>query len=333
MDTRYLVDDTIQARELDINAARIFSAALCGPHSVRIGSPNRFRFSYGGHLLRSMSTTIGCVQYGSDISVDVGAGELCTTYNISLPVEGEQALSGPHGMLLSNADCGIAVSPEQALQLDMSGHCRKILVTVSRESLERVLGNMLGTPVRELLVFETRMSGSEGCSGSWWRMVRSYLSEVECAGELYRCTAFSRDFETTLLKGLLIAQPSNYTERIRKSLGAKIPEYVMRAKMFIETNFREAIHLEDIEAVAGVSRLKLFDCFRKYTGYTPVAYLKHFRLEQARAELMSNLTRDSVSAIALGVGFTHFGRFSADYKRAYAESPSETIHRRAQQAR
>ncbi len=328
MDSQFLVDDAILATGLDIKAARSFSSALCGPHSVRIASPDRFRFGYSGHLLRGMSTTVGYVQYGSDISIDVAAGELCTTYNISLPVEGEQFLAGHDGALHSDVDRGLAVSPEQALQLEMSGHCRKILVTVSRESLERVLSEILGAPVQGLLVFDPAMSGTDGCAGAWWRMIRTYLNDVERARDLYHCTPFSRDFETALLKGLLIAQPSNYSERMRKSLATRIPEYVVRAKTFIECNFREPIHLEDIETVAGVSRLKLFECFRKYTGFTPIAYLKHFRLKQARAELLSDLSRQSVSAIALGVGFTHFGRFSADYKRAFSESPSETIHRK-----
>lgn len=328
MDSQFVIDDAIRATGLGIDAASSFSEALCGRHSVRIASPGRFEFSYSGHLLRGMSTTVGYVQYGSDIRVEVAAGELCTTYNISLPVEGEQQIMQPHGPLRSDADHGIAVSPEQPLALDISGHCRKILVAVPRQSIERVLGDLLGAPAHDLLVFEPGISGTEGCTGAWWRMVRTYINDADCARDLYRCTAFSRDFETTLLKGLLIAQPSNYSERIRRTLGAKLPEYVARAKTFIESNFREPIHLEDIEAAAGVSRLKLFDCFRKYIGFTPVAYLKHFRLKQARAELLSDLSRHNVSAIALGVGFTHFGRFAADYKRAFAESPSETMHRR-----
>lgn len=328
MESQFYADDTILAAELDLKAAWSFSEALCGPHSVHIPTPDRFRFRYSGQVLKGMSTTVGYIEHGTDITVDVGAREILKTYSISIPVSGEQELRGPQGSLLSNIDCGVAVSPEQPLQMDITGNCKKILVTISRESLERVLEEILGQHTEALLVFEPCIKGNEGSAGAWWRMVKHYISEVECARELYGCGTFSRDIEMALLKGLLIAQPSNYSDQIGRALGARIPGYVARAKIFIETNFRETIHLEDIEAVAGVSRLKLFESFRKYFGFTPIAYLKHFRLRQARTELLSDLSRQNVSSIALGVGFNHFGRFSADYKREFSETPSETISRK-----
>jgi transcriptional regulator GlxA family with amidase domain len=110
-------------------------------------------------------------------------------------------------------------------------------------------------------------------------------------------------------------------------LGTRIPEYVARAKSFIEANYREAIHLEDIEAAAGVSRLKLFVGFRKHIGLTPAAYLKDYRLRQARVRLLQDQSNQNISSIALSVGFNHLGRFASDYKLAFSESPSETIRR------
>ncbi len=323
------IDDTIVASGLNLQAAHSFSEAICGPHSVRVAVPSKFSLVYSGHLLKGMSSTVGFIEHGTELGVGVDAKQILDVYNISLPVSGEQELRSSHGRVRSDSDCALVVSPEQKLQIDLAGNCRKILVTIPRASLEQMLGDMLGRRVDGLVVFSEGMRAREGTSAAWWRMVKNYLAEIEVGRGLYGCSFVSQGIEATLVKGLLISQPNNYSDRIRQALGAKVPEYMTRARAFIELNFREPIHLEDIEAAAGVSRIKLFESFRKHTALTPVAYLKDFRLRQARAQLMQDQCSANVSSIALGVGFNHLGRFSLDYKRAFSETPSETIQRHA----
>jgi transcriptional regulator GlxA family with amidase domain len=186
--------------------------------------------------------------------------------------------------------------------------------------------------VDELLVFSESMDAVDAVDGgaeAWWRMVKHYFTEMERARELYGCGYFSQAIESTLIRGLLVSQPSNYSAQIGQALGTRTREYVVRARSFIEANYREPIHLEDIETAAGVSRLKLFESFRKHTGFTPAAYLKDYRLRQARAQLQQDRSNQNVSSIALGVGFNHLGRFANDYKLVFSETPSETIRRTA----
>lgn len=321
-------DDSIVTKGLDLKAAHPFSESLCGPHLIRASKPSRFNLVYSGHLLRGMSTTIGYLKHNTDISVGVAENGISQTYNISLPVSGEQELRSARGIESSNVSRGIVVSPEQEVEIDLSGDCCKIHVTISRMAVEAVLRSILGKRNDAPLVFAEGMDATQGGAAAWWRMAKNFLTELECARDLYGCRYFSQEIETALVKGLLIAQPSNYSAQIRHALGTKVPAYVLRAKNFIEANYRDPIRFEDIVAAARVSRPKLFDSFRRHTGFTPIAYLKDFRLRQARAELLLDRCRHNVSAIALGVGFNHLGRFSADYKRAFSETPSETILRK-----
>jgi AraC-like DNA-binding protein len=139
--------------------------------------------------------------------------------------------------------------------------------------------------------------------------------------------AFTRDIESSLIKGLILAQPNNYSEKLRNALGVKLPHYLIRAKQYIHDNARETLHLEDIEAAAGVSRFKLFEAFKKYFALSPMVYLKKYRLNAVRQEILEHGSVRNISEIAMGWGFTHLGRFSTEYRKLFDESPSMTLQR------
>ena len=66
--------------------------------------------------------------------------------------------------------------------------------------------------------------------------------------------------------------------------------------------------------------------FRELLGMTPAAYLRRYRMNRAQHELAhADPGSTTVTDIALGWGFSHAGRFSADYRRLFAEAPSETL--------
>jgi AraC-like DNA-binding protein len=52
-------------------------------------------------------------------------------------------------------------------------------------------------------------------------------------------------------------------------------------------------------------------------------------LDQARAELSRGANSISVVEIARSYGFTNAGRFTAEYRRRFGESPAETTRRRS----
>jgi AraC-like DNA-binding protein len=191
------------------------------------------------------------------------------------------------------------------------------------ESLEGMLQRPLDTPLR----FEPVMDAVDGASASWWRMARYFIAELERSSELYEQVAFTRDIESSLIKGLILAQPNNYSEELRNVLGVKLPHYLIRAKQYIHDNAREALHLEDIEVAAGVSRFKLCEAFKKYFALSPMAYLKKYRLNAVRQEILEHGSARNISAIAMGWGFTHLGRFCAEYRKLFDESPSMTLQR------
>lgn len=82
----------------------------------------------------------------------------------------------------------------------------------------------------------------------------------------------------------------------------------------------------DICRVIGVSERSLQYAFRAYVEMSPLAYLRLCRLNRARATLRAaDPHSTSVTTVAVRFGFLHLGRFSVDYKKIFAESPSATL--------
>lgn len=78
----------------------------------------------------------------------------------------------------------------------------------------------------------------------------------------------------------------------------------------------------------GTSPRKLSYCFQELIGMSPARYIKALRLNAVRRALSrAHAGTDSVYDLATRWGFWHFGHFSTDYKRQFAELPSETLRR------
>ena len=102
-----------------------------------------------------------------------------------------------------------------------------------------------------------------------------------------------------------------------------------RAEEFMRANATVPIRMEDVAAAAGCSIRTLDAVFRRFRDTTPLAALHAIRLEQARAELSHGANSMSVVEIARSYGFTNAGRFAAEYRRRFGESPVETARRRS----
>jgi AraC-like DNA-binding protein len=317
----------IQINCYDLAGARAWMAGVCGPHVLQVSAPRRLRFHHSANVLKSLSTTLGRMEYGTDVIIGVEDAENLNSYSMSLPIAGHQELVKDGRRLASDQDRGVIVSPHETQELCMEGDCSKISVLITRVAMRQTLEGMLQRSLEVPLKFEPVMDAVNGSTASWWRLVRYYIDELERSHQLYDQVTFARDIESALIKGLILAQPNNYSEELRSHFGTRLPGYVMRAKDFIHANAREEMHLEDIERASGVSRFKLFEGFRRSLGMSPMAYLKKYRLGAARQEILADASVHNISTVAMGWGFTHLGRFASEYRKLFNETPSATLHR------
>ena len=98
--------------------------------------------------------------------------------------------------------------------------------------------------------------------------------------------------------------------------------------MFIDDHADCGIGVNDIAAALNVSPRSVQYLFRRHLGMTPVAYVRRVRLDRAHRDLQAaNPAVDTVTAIAVRWGFTHAGRFSVAYKRAFGTATHSIVHR------
>ncbi|PTB19821.1 AraC family transcriptional regulator [Trinickia symbiotica] len=319
----------IDALRHDLEGARDWMASICGPHGLQVRSPKRLQFHHSGTVLRSMASTLGYVEYGTDVTVSVHNEAPLNCYSVSLPLTGQQELAAQGRLWLSDQDRGLVLSPHERQDLTIMGNCRKIIVAIPSQALREVLEGLLQRPLGAALTFEPQMNAIDGDQAAWWRMVKYLLTEMGRATPLLNHQQMVGNLEQALIKGLLLCQPHNYSQALAGAMGPSCPYYLLRAKQFIHDHAREDVSLEDIERAAGVSRYKLFEGFRQHFGHAPMAYLKWHRLEAVRRDILSDSSERNVSSIAMNWGFSHLGRFSHDYKQRFGETPSQTLKRAA----
>lgn len=106
-----------------------------------------------------------------------------------------------------------------------------------------------------------------------------------------------------------------------------IPHDVRKAISYLRQGIGRKISMADLARRCGVAERTLNKHFFAFLGLSPLRYLRRLRLVAVRDRLLADATGISVTEIARTYGFTHFGRFSAQYRRCFGEAPSATLRR------
>jgi YesN/AraC family two-component response regulator len=95
---------------------------------------------------------------------------------------------------------------------------------------------------------------------------------------------------------------------------------VKRAVAYFQQNYHRHLSREEIARAIGVSKNYLSHIFRQELGLSPWDYLNRYRIKQAK-DLLSH-TSDSVTEVALQVGFNNPAYFSRMFHKQIGLSPS-----------
>ncbi len=106
---------------------------------------------------------------------------------------------------------------------------------------------------------------------------------------------------------------------------AREVELLYDARRILEQEFTDPPGLVELARRVGLNDFKLKRGFREIFGTTVFAYVRKLRMDMARTLLENgDLT---ITEVALAAGYSHFGYFSAAFKKAHGVLPSH--YRRA----
>jgi len=103
-----------------------------------------------------------------------------------------------------------------------------------------------------------------------------------------------------------------------------VKERITKSIEFMKQHLREPLRIATLASVVNLSRSHYTEIFRRVTGYAPLMYLNHLRMQ--RAVQLLNSTNLSVKAISDQLGFSDQFYFSRAFAKLHGHSPSE--HRR-----
>jgi AraC-like DNA-binding protein len=122
--------------------------------------------------------------------------------------------------------------------------------------------------------------------------------------------------------------PSTFLDEPSQPADAdRVPGGVRRAIAHMEEHLSDPLTLADVAAAARMSPRGLQAAFARHLETTPMNHLRSLRLAAAHAELVAAdpAAGDTVAAVAARWGFTHPGRFAAEYRAAYGVPPRTTL--------
>ena len=105
-------------------------------------------------------------------------------------------------------------------------------------------------------------------------------------------------------------------------------EIVDRFESVARAGFGSLNQVSEICKAVAINQRTVARAFHAIHGTTPLHYLHDLRLAEARKALLwANGSSESVTRVAMRFGFHELGRFAADYRAAFGESPSQTLRR------
>ena len=96
---------------------------------------------------------------------------------------------------------------------------------------------------------------------------------------------------------------------------------ISRVVNYIHDNISKPIQIQDLAALANMSKTSFFNAFKRLMHVPPMQYIKSSKLQQAQVLLKQGMTANEAS---FKVGYNSFSQFSREYKRFFGFPPSQT---------
>jgi hypothetical protein len=175
-----------------------------------------------------------------------------------------------------NIGSSVVVSANTAHQAIYHGGHELLVLRVKAKALTEKLAALIGAAVDSPLRLSERMVRREPAA----QMLRQYVPQL--AATLSQSQPplpewWAVETEQLLMLLLLCGYEHNYSHLLELDSADAAPWQVRKAEEYIAANAGQAITLEELADVVGMSGLSLFRTFKKSRGYSPLEFLAQAR--------------------------------------------------------
>lgn len=309
----------------DLDEARSCVASLfCSHRLMPQASESRVAMTLRADELGPM--TIVHLDYGASMRIE--PEPLKDFYLVQVPRSGQAEIRQSGQQVLSSPAQASILSPTGEVAMAWFAETPQLCVALRRELVESEAALLLGSSLTEPLVFDLGMRLEQPANASWLRSLLFLVDELRSGTSISQRRELVDSFTSTLAGQLLLGQPHNYSEQIAADEPLQTSQ-VQQAVDHIEANLGDdLLSVPMVARAVGLSVRSLQEAFRRELGVTPVAYVKNRRMLIAHRRLLAaDPSISTVTHIAFGVGITHLGRFSVEYRQRFGEPPSATLAR------
>jgi AraC family ethanolamine operon transcriptional activator len=218
----------------------------------------------------------------------------------------------------------------QELEICVPGEIRMLGLTLSRELLSRVLGAQ-EQELLELALERRRLDISQTAARE---LRRNLCSSIRAFERYERNPLVAQHGKATVMSALSCVvqgiDSSLCGDATRISPNPRALEQhrrlVLAAIEIMQSNLAEPLSIMELCQALNTSHRTLQYCFRQICQSTPMQFFLSLRLAEARRRLKL-APQQSITNLALDLGFASSSHFSSLYKRLYAEKPSLISHR------
>ncbi|WP_394063122.1 AraC family transcriptional regulator [Alcaligenes sp. WGS1538] len=260
--------------------------------------------------------------YGADVHIQ--PEHLAGFYLVQMPQYGTARVRCGGQTVESAPDTATILNPNEDVDMVWHANNEQLMLKIDRSLVEQAARGLGLDAGPQGLVFPVRLQAHT--QPSWQIMLRFVLDCARNSQDILRSPLLVSQLEQLTVTTLLGLHPP--AQARRQPLGRVLPRHLKKVEAYLQDKAHLPITVDELSAVAGVSARTLQQAFRDHYGLSPMQYLRQVRLDRLRHELMhSDQVHLSLADLAMRWGFAHQGRFSAEYRSRFGETPSQTLLR------
>ncbi|MGH3715110.1 MAG: AraC family transcriptional regulator [Micromonosporaceae bacterium] len=310
----------------DVDQAREMIGRALAPHRLQVLG-RRGDFDARQHTAPIGAMALCYVRYGAEVKVTPET--IDSRYLIHIPLTGAVDTDNGVRQVRSTRTVASVAQPGLPYRMHWRPKTDLLLARFDAHCVQRTLGQMLGYPPRGPLRFELGIDLGTPEMRSWLDVVNMIRRDTDRGRPLASSPLALTHLEDLLTTGLLTAARHSHSELLHNAeTRAAPPRRVQLAIDVMRARLTDPITVHDIAQSVGLATRSLQEGFQKHLGTTPMAYLNRLRLDKAHADLIqADAAGTTVTAIATKWGFTNSSRFAEAHRRAYGETPAQTLKR------